>query len=79
MTKMTAAIPADELDAWCKKRAAALSEPMNRHVMAGGNLDDREFRRMLGESSAYFAMRSYIHGAVAAHIAAQIRENDDAG
>lgn len=51
-----------EMDAWCVKRIAALSEQMGPHIMAGGSLTDPQYRFQLGEHRAYMAMRSFIHG-----------------
>lgn len=51
-----------EMDDWCIKRCAKLREKMDPHIMAGGSLDDPQYRCQLGEHRAYMAMRSYIHG-----------------
>lgn len=57
---------ADELDEWCKRRIARLEEPMSRHVMERNDpeLSDPNYRVMLGQSQAYSAMRSFIHGSL---------------
>ena len=54
------------MDDWCVKRVARLRDPMESHVMKGRSLDDPEYRRQLGQSQAYHAMRSFIHGCLRA-------------
>lgn len=50
------------IEAWCIKRCAKLREQMDPYIMAGGNLDDPQYRFQLGEHRGYMAMRSFIHG-----------------
>lgn len=50
------------MDAWCVRQGERVAAKMEPHVMAGGSLDDRQFRRWLGESNALLRMRSFIHG-----------------
>lgn len=50
------------MDDWCVKRMEGLSEQMNPYIMAGGSLEDPQYRAQLGEHRGYMAMRSFIHG-----------------
>jgi hypothetical protein len=52
------------MDDWCVKRAAALSKRAGEHIMAGRSLEAPGYRMILGESRAYMAMRSFIHGSI---------------
>lgn len=54
-----------EMDAWCKRRATALCYKAEKHILAGGSLEDPGYRMMVGEHRGYIAMRSYIHGSLA--------------
>ena len=56
----------ERLDEWCVKRCAAISEQTTPHITDGGNLDDPQYRHWLGQHTAYMAMRSYLHGSIAA-------------
>lgn len=55
-----------EMDEWCRKRAAVLTERSNQHIRSGRSLDDPDYRLLLGEHRAYLAMRSFIHGSLTA-------------
>ena len=49
------------MDDWCRRRGAFLGESATRLLDKGADLDDREYRRLLGASQAYGQMRSFIH------------------
>lgn len=52
------------LDGWCKRRCDKIMHQTESHILSGGSLDDPEHLRLVGESRAYHAMRSYLHGAI---------------
>jgi len=52
------------MDDWCRKRSADLLQTMEPYIMGGGSTDDAQYRQQLGQSQAYAAMRSFIHGAL---------------
>lgn len=51
------------MDEWCVKQGEKLRSLTDPHVLAGRDLNDPEFRRLLGQSQALGRMRSFIHGA----------------
>lgn len=52
------------MDAWCKKRAEDLRDQSAIVLKRNGyKTDDPAHRVLLGQSQAYHAMRSFIHGA----------------
>jgi len=51
-----------EMDEWCKRRLAKLLARSNDHIRLGRDLNDPDYRLLLGEHRAYMAMRSFIHG-----------------
>ena len=52
--------PWQEMDDWCQKRIAALSVPIAKRVMGGGNLYAPAHQKQIGEATAFSRMRSYI-------------------
>jgi hypothetical protein len=51
------------MDDWCAQQSKKLLARTNPHVLKGRDLNDPEFRRLLGQSQALGRMRSFIHGA----------------
>lgn len=50
------------MDDWCRAQCQKLLGQTNPHILKGRDLNDREFRRLLGQSQAFLKMRSFIHG-----------------
>ena len=50
----------EALAAWCANRCDHLNGRMASYIMGGGNLDDPDYRMMLGEHRAYMKVRSHI-------------------
>lgn len=50
------------MDDWCREQSKKLLAQTNPHILKGSDLNDREFRRLLGQSQAFLRMRSFIHG-----------------
>jgi hypothetical protein len=48
------------MDDWCRKRLASLTAHTTPMIMGGMDLDDPEYRRLLGQHQAYHHMRSFI-------------------
>jgi hypothetical protein len=65
---------AAELDRWCVRQNDELSQAMNPYIMAGGSIDDPQYRQQLGQHQAFMRMRSYIHGALRAHLQGASRD-----
>lgn len=59
------------IDRWCVKQMGKLSDEMHPFLLAGGDLRDPEYRHQLGQHAAFMRMRSYLHGAVRAHLSNQ--------
>lgn len=55
------------MDDWCRKQMQALKARSEPHVMSGGDLNDPEYRRLLGQHQAFSRMRSFIHGSTQPH------------
>jgi hypothetical protein len=51
---------ADEIDKWCRRKCAGLSEVMEPFICSGGSLSDPQYRQQLGEHQAYMRVRSFI-------------------
>jgi hypothetical protein len=50
------------MDDWCAAQSEKLLARTSPHIRKGRNLNDPEFRRLLGQSQALHRMRSFIHG-----------------
>jgi hypothetical protein len=70
---------AQQIDDWARRRQAALVERSNEHIRRGRDLNDPDYRVILGEHRAYMALRSFIHGArlASAIDARQRQDNED--
>lgn len=64
----------EALDAWCKARAARLTEKAGAHILAGKGTNAPAYRTLLGEHRAYMAMRSFIHGSRASVLSSPAKE-----
>lgn len=53
-----------EMDAWCVKQIARLRGRLDPYIMAGGDLDDPEYRHWHGQHAAFMRMRSFLHGSL---------------